>query len=649
MAKIARYQMPDGRIARFEVPDTMDIEAPASEAPLSGGDKALGVLQGILQGGTLGFSDELEQLAAGGGGFVGALAAGADNPMQVAREVMQESGPMLREKQAAFAKQEPTLDVVSELLGGIAGPASIKGAKYIMQGAGALPRIGRSIVVGGSTGAASGLGSSEDNRGVSNALGGGVLGAIMGGGLGAAGETAGPALGKLAQKLSGIATRSGQGVVQGRAARKLLQNMQRDNMGPSDIAKALRDLGEGGTIADVGGPSVRGLSSALVTSPGEARTLAEQSMGEARRSGMAERLLEAASRNLGGVKGDVGKATDELIAARSRAAQPLYESAYATQVDPQAMVPVLNDPYLRDMFQQVQANKLYGLKGEGSNSIAVIDAVKKNLDDMIESAKRAGENNKARVLMEKKNTLVGLADEAVPAYAEARAAWEGPSKLINAMEQGRGFMKGDIEDLQGALAKMPESEREFFRQGVMRELRGQVEKSREGLSSVRTRLGTPEAKKRFAEAFPSQQNADDFIRAIEAENTKQAAANEILRGSQTAQRQAGQADLAGDSSGYIERLLRGDFRGAAISKGADLVQGVVKGIAQMPEASRNQLAKMLFSNDRTMQANAIKALRLTVKNDLDLQKMVDQIRRGLIVASTPVGQVASGSLTNEGF
>ena len=58
-----------------------------------------------------------------------------------------------------------------------------------------------------------------------------------------------------------------------------------------------------------------------------------------------------------------------------------------------------------------------------------MDLVKQKLDDKIGVAVRAGENNKARVLMNAKKDLVSQIDAKLPRYAEARKAFKDMKDL----------------------------------------------------------------------------------------------------------------------------------------------------------------------------------------------------------------------------
>src|SRR6478609_10088113 len=145
---IARFEMPDGRIARFEVPDGSTPEqaqalmkahfepqkpvasgkTAAKVADEAGGDVAMGTIRSGLQGGTLGFSEEI------GAGIAAAAAkaaqaVGATPGDKTYMEIYRQMRDSEAAKQKQFETKHPVIAGVAELAGSLpVGGAAIKGA-----------------------------------------------------------------------------------------------------------------------------------------------------------------------------------------------------------------------------------------------------------------------------------------------------------------------------------------------------------------------------------------------------------------------------------------------------------------------------------------------------------------------------------------
>jgi hypothetical protein len=154
---------------------------------------------------------------------------------------------------------------------------------------------------------------------------------------------------------------------------------------------------------------------------------------------------------------------ENAVAERQAVAGPIYRSA----VRPDNMVPtqtsgamagagapaqrtalgeLLADPFMASQVQAVKGNSLYRMQNMDDASLPVLDQVKKNIDDMIKVAARAGENNKVRLLEQRRVDLVNATDDAFPEYANARAAFEQASPEVDALVNSR---IGAVAGLEG--------------------------------------------------------------------------------------------------------------------------------------------------------------------------------------------------------
>jgi len=135
--------------------------------------------------------------------------------------------------------------------------------------------------------------------------------------------------------------------------------------------------------------------------------------------------------------------------ARAATAQRLYGEAFKTPIDPKKaakLAPDITELLQRPSVQTArqQAIKLAKEGGKdltdadvGGGSMEGLHYVKTALDDQISAAKRAGDNNLARLLIGTQDKLVGTMQHLSPKYAKAMAEYEAASKPINRMAIGR--------------------------------------------------------------------------------------------------------------------------------------------------------------------------------------------------------------------
>lgn len=159
-------------------------------------------------------------------------------------------------------------------------------------------------------------------------------------------------------------------------------------------------------------------------------------------------------------RGAAEGAISSARASRSATARPLYERVVnpANRVADDAFQPIADDEFLKGIIRRVKDDKLAAdeLGGLPDNAMPVLDAAKKRIDDMVETARRAGQRNRVRLLQGKLEKLLGVTDDAFPEYPVARAAFAGKSPEVDALEEGVVGIIRSLPDtrLQGAAAKL---------------------------------------------------------------------------------------------------------------------------------------------------------------------------------------------------
>ena len=189
-------------------------------------------------------------------------------------------------------------------------------------------------------------------------------------------------------------------------------------------------------------------------------------------------------------------------------------------------------------------------------------------------------------------------DERVPALRAARQQYASDSSMMDALDAGRAFMRGDTEGVGRALGAMSGAEQDLYRLGAARELRGKFAKVRDQNDIARF-FENPDMRDRLKEVFPDRGSFEKFMAAVDEESAMNLTRNKVTAGSQTAERLADDSGLAGD----------------LVATGADLAGG--GGAASLMRAG-GRIAGQLndrFSQRMTEQTGAALA-RLGTRTDL---------------------------------
>lgn len=101
-------------------------------------------------------------------------------------------------------------------------------------------------------------------------------------------------------------------------------------------------------------------------------------------------------------------------------ARPFYESASQKTLSPAQESATTFDPALNMAIEQVVKDPLNSVYGKPKNTVAVIDAAKKYLDDIKNSAVISGQNNRASNAGAAAKTAIEIGDVVAPEYATAR-------------------------------------------------------------------------------------------------------------------------------------------------------------------------------------------------------------------------------------
>lgn len=436
-------------------------------------------------------------------------------------------------------------------IGGIAGPI-VRGASLAAQGA--LQGAGFNALAGGSPVKGAEVG----------AVAGPVLGAV-GGALNSAGN-------RVINYLRPTSTKAAA-IVRGALAA--------DGMAPEDVTPAIGQ--HGNMLINTPGANVSALAQSLAHKPGPAaetiRTTLEGQADSAPED-MAQAVLQAT-----GSKGDIHDLDDAIAGAQKAAAGPLYAKAYEANVPlTPELKSLLKRPAVAAAWQKAQniaANEGHELpqifKTDQNGNITGVektpdmqswDYIKRGLDDVIASHQEPitgkVKTDAGRAVVGVKRDLLDTLDQLNPAYAEARAAYAGPAGVRDAIQAGRKALSQDSELTTRAVQNFSPSEKQAFQAGVARALMDKIESAPDGTNVARKLFGNEAIRKRIAAAFDSPEAFSRFQNVAEAKAAQIMARNDILKGSQTAARQAAQGHNWGTTLGHAiyEAAVGSPQRGA---------------------------------------------------------------------------------------
>lgn len=350
---------------------------------------------------------------------------------------------------------------------------------------------------------------------------------------------------------------------------KIAKQFKRDSLSESDVLSRINEVGPGGVLADVGGANTTGLARAVASTPGAGKETAQRVL-DARQMGQSGRVSKEISDSLG--SGELFyKNIDDLLEARSADSARFYEKSVkgSNLIPNKQFAPIQRDDFIRGIMEKVKADPLYKLGGLPNNSMKIVDATKKYIDRLVYSAKRGNNPNNYEIsqLVAKTKKLRDVADDAFPDYKLAREKFAGPTELVESLENGRTFIKGDAEVTKAALDAMSESERQFFRIGAARALRDKVLGTPDTADAVKKIFNTPIMREKLATVFPSAKEFADFEKLLKSEAKMFQTRSNVLAGSRTAPLLDEMSDLgqnAADSAGILLNLARGNIGSAAL-------------------------------------------------------------------------------------
>jgi hypothetical protein len=622
-------------------------EMPAPLQPVSTGQAVLGTARNLLQGATLGFSDELEAAIAKGLDVVGVPSSVTGVPSNLTTEQYRQ---IIENQRLGVSQQFPTLSAGAELTGAFA-PALLTGGQSIpasasLGSANVAPSLLRQTVKGGALGGLYGgttaVGKSEGNiyersadipegLALGTTFGMATPGIMAGGkkGLtaldelllgGRGGELLNAGLNKVDQFLLGgkpepvIKTDKAAD----KAKQLILESLRRDEITAPQAAARIAEL-EAKGVPDVMLPEVAGrattqrLSAAANFPGGGIDTVSEKLIRNVQNQST---LLPKYLSDAFGVKGgNSSQMVDSIMASRSAQAAPLYNKAYFA--DPQGTVlRYVNDPKVNSLLKLPQFKDAADevtelLRADGkiaadakislTPTVQNLDQIKRGLDALINKQTDAVTGKMTplgKIYLAKKNEFLNAIDAAVPEYKAARAAYAGDTESITAIRLGRQVINASDDqwrDITKQLAAMPASNRGLAAFGVLDEIGLTLSATAQipggarapDLTQLLTKVRNAE---RIEQFIPSMAERKLYRERLKALQSKASVKNAVAVGSRTGPMLAEMQDITGGpTSGQISSLATGN----AIPF---ISSGVEQWIKNRRAGITEQVAKEMASN-----------------------------------------------------
>jgi hypothetical protein len=347
-----------------------------------------------------------------------------------------------------------------------------------------------------------------------------------------------------------------------------------------------------------------------------------------------------------------------LKEARSDLGSKLYDRAFRVEVPVNTeLTNILKTPTAQSAYERAARiaadrniplpkvqitpdGKLVTAKGDEVKGINTefLHFLKMGLDDVVFTGKTPTSGIGRTELAGQKEVrqrLLNMIDRNNPAYKRARNYWADDTAAMDAMQEGRNFLKADFDELQSDLRKMSLSEREAFRLGAMQNLLDRIGGAETGQTvlagSMRDakKLLDPRAQRMMRLTFPEGDAGDQafgkFINNLQDELQMKVTSQSVLAGSQT----AGRLEAMGKIKTEAARELP-----MGLSMTGLLMQAMRRDMGAMSDqqmrSTASELSRILTAQD----PNALQK----ISKELQQQTLMDVVRKRLPEAPAALGR-----------
>lgn len=364
----------------------------------------------------------------------------------------------------------------------------------------------------------------------------------------------------------------------------------------ANITEMARLSGGEARVADVAG---RNLLDYTATMPGETST-ALSAMQRSRAVGRPERLDPVVEIMSGGA-GRAATVASDLVATQRATAAPLYTAVHAMDVPvtPQlnAVLDALRGSGAFKGAQRIARAERVPFAPLDSSlttlNMRQLDLIKQAADDLVASA-REKTPTLARSLGNLNTEYIAILDTATGgAYADARAAFAGPAKSLDALELGRKSGNRNAGQRAKDMAGMGPAELQHYRIGAAEQLREQIG-DRPGQNRLMNEEYSRNVREQLQEIASSPAAYEEALKIIKNEKTLKELES-VGKGSQTAARLAMDEDMTTNAVAGLSEVTRaataGDWKA-----GLNFFMKYAKSL-RLRESVRNEIGRALLSKD----------------------------------------------------
>jgi hypothetical protein len=496
----------------------------------------------------------------------------------------------------------------AELLGsGVAGGALARGGLTTGRFLSANPGLlGRTAATAADSAALGGVAGFNEGNGFQERAANAGQGALVGGAIGGALPVAGTiARGTVSPFISNIMARiNPQGYAEKQVARSIIESGRPTADIAGDVTGAANE-GQGVyTVADAMGNSGQRMLSAVARAPGEGRTAVVNAL-EGRQGTQGRRVSNALAEGFNAPE-TAAQTEARLTAARGAEADTAYSAVRndAKPVDLTAAIAHADDTLSPGVNQiaRPQSNiandsaeaALQHFRDrltDGRSMLTDFTAVQRvrgDLSDAIQTAQRAGQGNKARLLGGLLRQMDTAMENASAGHLAANRAFAQSSRDMEAVQAGReAATRGRSEDTIPRYQAMGPQGQEAFRSGYVDPLIANTQGAAFGANKARPLLNDAFA----AEADAMAPGNPLMQRRLGREQRMFETRNQALGGSKTADNLA-DADALGIDPSVVGHIISGNWGGAVKS----LVHAGSRAVTGNTPAVREAVANILLQH-----------------------------------------------------
>lgn len=358
--------------------------------------------------------------------------------------------------------------------------------------------------------------------------------------------------------------------------------------------------------------------------------------------------------------------TEALMQARSAAATPLYEKTDGLQgIWSPRLKEFFDNPKIKEGMKRGFESERDRAMGEGRpfnptamgvdisdpNNITflrvpnmrMLDMAKRGLDAIIKDERdgftgRLSSNGVDTEILRKGYIKELESLDKTGVYKQAREAWAGPSRSLDAMQEGYAVFQGKPEEIAARVANLNPGEREFYRTGVADAVIEKIMKS--GMSSDESKhiANSSWARAQLRPAFDNDKDFNRFMTSVTHETEMFNSMRKIAGGSDTAERVAADAhglDALDPAIGIAKKTFSGRLMGAALDSWRLYRElGALKDQKKLTD----EVAKIIFQPLSPTAARAHSVLEIRPVPGHELEPAAQGIKKATPFLAPGVGQ-----------